>query len=98
MLSKRSLESIIPQEMSLADTLRRLAEELNHCSHTLRETHSLVAPQLDELEKLYPKALATPGDDLQPDPRREPPRDPGKALKPSYDQRSLGRTQSRGSA
>lgn len=91
MLSKRSLENSIPQELSLADALRSLAEELNHCSQTLRETHQLVAPQLDELEQHLGKAATTPGNQPPTDPRRAAPRDSGQVLSLKNDQRSLGR-------
>lgn len=95
MLSQRSLENIGPQETSLADALRRLADELNHCTETLRETHDLVAPQLDELEKKHTRKLAAPGHQPSSDPRREAPRDPGTALSLRHDQRSLGRAEGR---
>ncbi len=98
MFSKHSLENIIPQDASLADTLHRLAEALNHCAHTLRETHDLVAPQLDELEKPDPGLMGLSGSDKPPAPHRDAPRDPGQSLKPGYDQRSLGRPQSRSPA
>ncbi len=95
MLTPRSLEHIVPQETSLADALRRLADELNHCTDTLRETHDLVAPQLDELERKHLRKSATPGRQPLPDPRREAPRDPGTALSLRHDQRSLGRAEGR---
>ncbi len=97
MLSQQSLENIIPQDTSLVDALHRLAEELNHCSHTLRETHDLVAPQLDELEKHHTRFPTTSGSEQPLAPHRDPHRDPGQ-MKPRYDQRSLGRPQSRGPA
>jgi hypothetical protein len=96
MFSHRSPENIVPQEASLGDALRRLADELNRCSQTLRETHNLVSPQLDELERKY--ARTTSGAGQESHPRYEDPRDPGQALKPCYDQRSLGRAQGRGTA
>jgi hypothetical protein len=95
MLGQRSPENTVPQETSLADALRRLADELNRCSQTLRETHDLVSPQLDELERKYTGHPTAPGDNQSPDPRREAPRDPGTALSLRHDQRSLGRAQGR---
>lgn len=43
--------------LTLSETLRLLVEELHGCAATLRETHELVAPQLDELERRYPNAV-----------------------------------------
>lgn len=103
MLSQRSLENIIPQELSLADTLHRLAEELNRCSSTLRETHELVSPELEEIEQQQTGKAVTPGRLKQPDLIREAPRDPSQALSlrsldSHDDQRSLGRAPRRSSA
>ncbi len=55
-------EETVPKDLTLSDTLRLLAEELANCTETLRETHNLIAPQLEELERLYPNAL-NPDDD-----------------------------------
>jgi hypothetical protein len=72
MIRKLEIEGAVPEDVTLSETLRLLAEELTNCTDTLRETHNLVAPQLEELERRYPNAV-----------------------KPSNDQRSLGRAQSR---
>lgn len=101
MLSKRILENMIPQELSLADTLRRLAEELNQCSNTLRDTHDLVSPQLDEFERQHAGTAIPPGNCSHSDSIREAPRDPSQALslrRLNDDQRSLGRAPRRISA
>jgi len=45
-----------PDSLTLSETLQLLVEELHGCAATLRETHELVAPQLDELERRYPNA------------------------------------------
>lgn len=54
----------LPDGYALSETLRLLVAELHGCAATLRETHNLIAPQLDELERRYPNALAlrTPDD------------------------------------
>jgi hypothetical protein len=39
-----------------------LVTELSQCAETLRETHELVAPQLEELEQRYPNALTKHND------------------------------------
>ena len=62
MISKLDLDSAAPEDLTLTETLRLLAEELTHCTDTLRETHDLIAPQLEELERRYPHA-AKPSDD-----------------------------------
>jgi len=59
---KIRIEDAVPEDITLAETLRLLAEELTHCTETLRETHHLIAPQLEELERRYPHAIA-PSDD-----------------------------------
>ena len=62
MVRKLDIEGAIPEDLSLSETLRLLAEELTNCTDTLRETHNLIAPQLEELERRYPNAV-TPSDD-----------------------------------
>jgi hypothetical protein len=57
MIKKVNLEGAVPDDLTLAETLRLLAEELTNCTRTLRETHNLIAPQLEELERRYPKAV-----------------------------------------
>ncbi len=47
----------MPVNLTLSDALMMLVTELSHCAETLRETHELVSPQLEELEKRYPNAL-----------------------------------------
>lgn len=51
-----------PTELTLSETLQLLVKELTQCAETLRKTHELVAPQLAELEKRYPNALAGDND------------------------------------
>lgn len=46
-----------PDNLTLSETLHLLVKELTQCAETLRETHELVSPQLEELEKRYPSAL-----------------------------------------
>ena len=47
----------LPINLTLSDALMMLVTELSQCAETLRETHEMVAPQLEELEKRYPNAL-----------------------------------------
>lgn len=47
-----------PDNATVSETLRLLVQELNDCAETLRETHDLISPQLDELERRYPNAVA----------------------------------------
>jgi hypothetical protein len=56
MVNQTELLEEVPDTLSLSDTLRLLVEELHGCAATLRETHELIAPQLDELERRYPNA------------------------------------------
>ena len=57
MIRKSDLEGALPEDITLSETLRLLAEELTNCTDTLRETHNLIAPQLEELERRYPNAV-----------------------------------------
>lgn len=57
MIRKSDLKGALPEDITLSETLRLLAEELTNCTDTLRETHNLIAPQLDELERRYPNAV-----------------------------------------
>ncbi len=52
----------LPVNLTLSDALLMLVTELSQCAETLRETHELVAPQLEELEKRYPNALTKSND------------------------------------
>jgi hypothetical protein len=57
MIKKLDLNGAAPEDLTLSETLRLLAEELTNCTDTLRETHNLIAPQLEELERRYPNAV-----------------------------------------
>jgi len=62
MTRKLEIQDAVPEDLSLSETLRLLAEELTNCTDTLRETHNLIAPQLEELEKRYPNAVTSSDD------------------------------------
>jgi hypothetical protein len=62
MTRKFDTEGVAPEDLTLSETLRLLAEELTNCTDTLRETHNLIAPQLEELERRYPNAVTLSDD------------------------------------